>query len=153
MRCLILLLGVSLPLVGTDLLGADAESDAGVQIGELNEAYVTAFNHRDAAKVGALFGADGDFTLLTGDTIGGRGSITAAHASFFDSNPQAKISGEQTSCRFLRPDIAIATGKWEVKHGPSEYSSTGVWATVLKRTDGTWRYEAMRLMIPEKPSR
>ena len=152
MRCLLLLLGVSMPLFGTDLLAADDESEARVQIGQLNEAYVTAFNHRDAEKVGTLFGADGDFTLLTGDTIGGRASITAAHASFFTNNPQAQISGEQATCRFLRPGIAIATGKWEVKQGPSEYSSTGVWATVLKRTHGTWKYEAMRLTVPERPS-
>ena len=152
MRCLMLLLGVSLPLVAADVLAADAESEAGVQIGQLNEAYVTAFNHRDAAKAAALFGADGDFTLLTGDTISGRRSIMAAHVPFFTNNPQAKISGKQTSCRFLRPDIAIATGKWEVKNGPSEYSSKGVWATVLTRTDGTWKYEAMRLLVPEKPS-
>ena len=151
MRCSILVL-VYLLLVGTNALAADAESEAAVQIGQLNEAYVTAFNRRDAAKVGALFGEDGDFTLLTGDTIGGRDSITAAHASFFAGNPQAKISGEQTSCRFLLPTIAIATGKWEVKHGPSEFSAAGVWATVLKRTEGTWKYEAMRLMVPENPS-
>lgn len=152
MRYLTLVIGFSIALMGSGLFAADPPSETAVQIGQLNEAYVTAFNGRDAAKVGALFGAEGDFTLLTGDTIGGRGSIVAAHASFFNSNPQAKISGQQTSLRFVRPGVAIATGKWEVKQGPRAYSSSGVWATVLNRVDGTWRYEAMRLMVPETPS-
>jgi hypothetical protein len=57
----------------------DKAATAKVEIGELNEAYVTAFNAQFAEKVAACFGKSGDYTLLTGDTISGREMVQAAH--------------------------------------------------------------------------
>lgn len=130
----------------------DKQSTSLTEVGELNEAYVTAFNARDAKKIGTLFASKGDFTLLTGDAIGGRDQITAAHASFFGSNPDAKISGKQLTARFVRPGVLIATGKWNVKNGPSAFPADGIWSTVVSKKNGKWMYEAMRLMVPAKPS-
>ncbi len=70
----------------------DEAATAKVEIGELNEAYVTAFNSQSAEKVAACFGKSGDYTLLTGDTINGRKMIQAAHQSFFKNNPNAKVN-------------------------------------------------------------
>ncbi len=121
---------------------------ATAEIGELNEAYVTAFNARSAEKVAACFGKSGDYTLLTGDTINGRKMIQAAHQSFFKNNPNAKVNGKQVSYRQVRPGIVLATGVWEVTDGPSTYPSSGIWFTVVVKQKGKWHYQAIRLMVP-----
>ncbi len=146
-------LNLSLCLLLADTVCGEQKHTAElVRIGELNEAYVTAFNAHDAKKIATLFTVDGDFTLLTGESLHGREQVAAGHASFFTSNSQAKISGQQTTVRFIRPDVLLATGKWRVENGPPQYPSSGIWATVVANQDGKWKYEAMRLMIPASPS-
>ena len=128
----------------------DKPTKAMVGVGELNEAYVTAFNDQNAKEVAACFSESGDLTLLTGGQINGHEQIQAAHASFFKNNPNAKIEGKQETYRLIRPGIVLASGTWKVTGGPSEYPSSGQWFTVVVKQDGKWHYEAMRLMIPVK---
>ena len=132
------------------ICGQDSTPQAIKAIGELNEAYVTAFNEQDAKKLAACFSESSDFTLLTGLLVHGRDKVEAAHASFFKNNPSAKAEGKQESYRMIRPGVVLASGTWKVKGGPSEYPSSGLWFSVVARHEGKWQYEAMRLMIPVK---
>ena len=152
MRCLTMLIGGALVLLSGSVVADEQSTSDLVKVGELNEAYVVAFNAQDAAKIASLFSADGDFTILTGDGLSGREQIAGGHVSFFKNNPQAKISGKQVTARFIRPDVLLATGQWKVENGPREFSSTGLWATVVVKNDGKWQYEAMRLMVPSSAS-
>jgi uncharacterized protein (TIGR02246 family) len=152
MRCLTLLVGGALVLLSGRVFGDEQTASDLVKIGELNESYVVAFNAQDAAKIASLFTANGDFTILTGDALSGREQVAGGHVSFFKNNPKAKISGQQLTARFIRPDVLLATGKWKVENGPREFSPTGLWATVVVKKDGKWQYEAMRLMVPATPS-
>jgi uncharacterized protein (TIGR02246 family) len=152
MRFLTLLICGALALVGGGLF-ADEKSEADLfKIGELNEAYVTAFNSHDLKKVASVFTADGDFTLLTGDTLSGREQVAGGHASFFKNNPNAQISGKQLTRRLVQDDVLLATGVWQVKNGPQEYAASGMWSTVVVKRKGQWKYEAMRLMVPATPT-
>ena len=151
MRCLTLLIGGVLVLLSGSVFADEQSTSDLVKVGELNEAYVVAFNAQDAAKIASLFTADGDFTVLTGHLLSGREQVAGGHVSFFKNNPQAKISGKQLTQRFIRPGVLLATGKWKVENGPQEFSSTGLWSTVVVKKDGNWQYEAMRLMVPETP--
>jgi uncharacterized protein (TIGR02246 family) len=117
-------------------------------VGELNEAYVTAFNSADVDKLSACLTAKCDFTLLTGATVSGRKQVAAAHAAFFQNNPGAKIEGKQLTYRTIRPKIVLASGTWKVTGGPAGYPPSGNWYTVVVQKEGRWQYEAMRLMIP-----
>ncbi len=119
-----------------------------IAVGELNEAYVAAFNSADLDKLSECLTAKCDFTLLTGATVSGRKQVAAAHASFFKNNPGAKIEGKQLTYRTIRPKIVLASGTWKVTGGPSEYPSSGTWYTVVVQKNDRWQYEAMRLMIP-----
>jgi uncharacterized protein (TIGR02246 family) len=121
-----------------------------IDVGNLNEAYVAAFNAQQHKKLAALFASRSDFTLLTGLTVHGRAQTVMAHAAFFKNNPGAKIEGKQLTYRLIRPGVVLASGNWKVTGGPSEYPSSGQWYTVVVNKDGKWRYEAMRLMIPVK---
>jgi uncharacterized protein (TIGR02246 family) len=134
-------------LLGT-VIGEDKVPKAAVAVGELNEAYVTAFNQQNAKGIAECFREASDFTLLTGLQVQGRAALQAAHESFFQNNPGAKIEGKQETYRMIRPGIVLATGTWKVTGGPAEYPSSGLWFTVVGKQAGAWRYEAMRLMIP-----
>jgi uncharacterized protein (TIGR02246 family) len=131
------------PAVAQETTGGDAAA-----IGNLNEAYVVAFNGGDAKKLAQCFSAESEYTLLTGDTVSGRPNVARAHESFFQHNPNAKIEGQQLAYRQIRPTLVLASGKWKVTSGPSEYPSSGLWYTVVAKRGDKWRYEAMRLMIP-----
>ncbi len=152
MNTIIRFAAVAIVLASVTARGQDKVSPDFIKIGELNEAYVVAFNARDEKKVTALFTGAADFTILTGDMLRGRDQIAAGHRSFFENNPQAKISGQQLSRRFISPNVVLATGKWKVKNGPQQFPSSGTWSTVVVKKEGKWKYEAMRLSVPAKPS-
>lgn len=152
MRLGTLLVAGTIALAGGVLLADEKTEAEFVKIGELNEAYVTAFNAHDVKRLAALFTADADFTLLTGDTLVGRAQVAAGHAAFFKNNPNAKISGKQLTRRLIRDDVLLATGRWEVEHGPQEYDASGMWSTVVVKQNGRWKYTAMRLMVRAAPA-
>ncbi len=149
-RCSMALVMVCL-VGGLRAAAAADEETTTIRIGELNQAYVSAFNAQDADEVAACFRNAGDYTLLTGDTVSGRRSIRAAHESFFENNPNAKVTGEQVHYRQVLPGVVLASGVWEVSDGPAVYPSKGLWFTVIVKRDDQWRYEAMRLVIPAEP--
>jgi uncharacterized protein (TIGR02246 family) len=138
---------LAVPLVAEE--GGSQDQD---KIGQLNEAYVSAFNSREPQKIAALFTADGEFTLLTGDLLSGRQQVAQGHASFFQNYPRATVSGKQLTVRRVAPGVFIATGNWNVKNGPTAYAAAGRWSTVIANKTGQWQYEAMRLMVPAKPN-
>ncbi len=144
-------------LVGSCLIcNPIAAEDSGpdfAAIGQLNEAYATAFNQQDAKAIASLFTADGDYSILTGDLLMGRPQIAAGHAAFFKNNPGAKIDGKQLTRRHLRDDVVVATGRWKVENGPSDYPSSGAWSTVVVKDDGKWKYGVMRITAVATPSR
>ncbi len=150
LRCLSCVVVLCCVFVQGVVSAEDKTTKAMVDVGELNEAYVTAFNDQNTKDIAACFSESADFTLLTGGDVQGREQIRAAHDSFFKNNPNAKIEGKQETYRLIRSGIVLAAGTWKVTAGPSEYPSSGQWFTVVVKQDGKWHYEAMRLMIPVK---
>ncbi len=140
----------SLSLSPASVSLAQDHADSATAIGNLNEAYVVAFNQQDSAKLAQCLAENGDFTLLTGETVQGRENVAHAHKAFFEYNPEAKIEGKQLSLREVADGVFVASGKWKVTNGPSQYPSSGLWFTVVVHRDGKWQYEAMRLMAPAK---
>ena len=101
-----------------------------VAVGNLNEAYVTAFNKQDLTSLADCFSDNADFTLLTGDTVPGRKNVVLSHAAFFRNNPEARINGKQITYRLIQKGVVLASGKWNVTNGPSAYPASGTWYTV-----------------------
>ena len=129
---------------------ADEARDV-VQIGDLNEAYVQAFNRHDAAALGKLFVADGDYQILTGDLLQGTSAIVAGHASFFGNHAKVQLEGKSLKRKFLTRDIVLSHGRWKAAGGPPDVPSEGVWTAIQVRVDGLWRYETLRITVPLKP--
>jgi len=134
----------------TRTVAADESADAEA-IGELNERYVRAFNERQAEKVADCFTKVGDYGILTGAILSKRPAIVQGHSSFFSSNPKAKLSGKQLQRRFVRPDLVVAHGEWQVENGPEGYPHRGLWDSVVVKVDGRWLYEAIRIYAPVRP--
>jgi uncharacterized protein (TIGR02246 family) len=131
-------------------VNADEAADAEA-IGELNERYVRAFNERQAEKVADCFSKDGDYGILTGMILSKRPAIVQGHASFFGNNPKAKLSGKQLQRRFIRPDVVVAHGEWQVENGPEGYPHRGLWDSVVVKVDGRWSYDSIRIYAPVRP--
>ena len=77
--------------------------------------YLDAFNHHDAAAVGASFAEDADRTTLRGDRAHGRDAIQKSYGSLFQGRlKNANRTATVKSIRFLTPDIALLDGDFAI---------------------------------------
>ena len=111
--------------------------------------YVDAREARDAKAVAALFAADADQLVSSGEWRQGRDQVvTGSLASTAQSGGKRTIDVERV--RLVSKDVAIADGR---------YAITGVdggdrrmWSTfVMVRESDGWRISAIRNMLPAPP--
>jgi uncharacterized protein (TIGR02246 family) len=116
-------------------------------IRDLVRKYVDARNTRDAEKTRALFTADADQLVSTGEWRKGiDGVVQGAMASSRKETGKSSIQVE--AVRFLGPDIAIVDGRYETSSAGTG-TSRKMWTTlIVKRTDLGWRVTAIRNMLP-----
>jgi len=108
--------------------------------------YVAAREHSDEKAIAALFTADVDQLVSTGEWRKGKADVVKGTLASSQAN-----SGTRTikveSVRFLSPDVAIADGRYEI-------GARKMWTSiVLKRTAEGWRIAAIRNMLPAAPAR
>jgi uncharacterized protein (TIGR02246 family) len=113
--------------------------------------YVDARESMDAHAVEALFTADADQLVSTGEWRKGREQVVrGAMASSKNTGGRRTIT--VTSVRFLAPTVAIADGRYELT-GLAGGRSRSMWTTlVLARDSGGWRITAIRNMLPAAPA-
>jgi uncharacterized protein (TIGR02246 family) len=116
-------------------------------IREVVKRYVDAREIRDPKAVSALFGANADQLVSTGEWRKGRDAMVRGMLASSGRN-----SGKRTitveSVRFLTPDIAIADGRYEIAGSDARK----MWSTfVMKHSGDGWRIEAIRNMLPSGP--
>jgi len=110
--------------------------------------YVDAREHQDPKATEALFTADADQLVSSGEWRKGREEVVrGTMASSQRSGGTRTITIE--SVRFPSPDVAIADGRYEI----SGAESRKMWSTlILKRTPDGWRIAAIRNMLPAPPA-
>ena len=126
---------------GTGGMSDDAAVRAVVQ------RYMDARDHQSAAEVEALFTADADQLVSSGEWRKGRSQVVAGTlASSRNSGGKRTIAVE--SVRFVAPGVALADGRYELT-GLQDGSSRRMWSTlvVIRGPDG-WRITAIRNMLP-----
>jgi uncharacterized protein (TIGR02246 family) len=125
--------------------GDDAEIRAVVQ------KYLEARQERDPKAVTALFTADADQLVSSGEWRKGREALVkGAMASSERTGGSRTITVE--SVRYVTPDVAIADGRYELS-GLAGGQTRKMWSTfVMKRTGGGWRIAAIRNMLPAAPA-
>jgi uncharacterized protein (TIGR02246 family) len=119
-------------------------------IREVIRRYANAREARDPEAIAALFVADADQLVSSGEWRRGRSVlVTGALAS------SARTGGTRTldveAVRMVAPDVAIADARYVIS-GLEGGASRNMWSTfVMARQLGTWRISAIRNMLPAEP--
>ena len=118
---------------------------------ELVARYVDARERRDPKSVEALFTADADQLVSSGEWRKGLDAVVrGTMASSQSTGGTRTITVE--SVRFIEPSVAIADGRYELK-GLAGGQNRSMWTTlVVKRTNDGWRIAAIRNMLPVPPA-
>jgi uncharacterized protein (TIGR02246 family) len=132
------------------LLCAQSTNEAAVR--DVVARYVAAREHSDEKAIAALFTADADQLVSSGEWRKGRPEVVRGTlASSQTTGGTRSITVE--SVRFLSPDVAIADGRYDIS-GTVGGEARHMWtALILRRTADGWRIAAIRNMLPAPPAR
>jgi uncharacterized protein (TIGR02246 family) len=113
--------------------------------------YVDAREHRDAGAIGALFTADADQLVSSGEWRKGRDNVVRGTLASSESSGGRRTITVET-VRFVSPGVAIADGRYEIA-GTAGGETRRMWSTfVITRESGGWRIAAIRNMLPAAPA-
>lgn len=115
--------------------------------------YVDAREQRDPKLLEALFTADADQLVTTGEWRRGRETVVRGGLASSQANPGSRqISIEVV--RFVAPGVAIADGRYEIAEARGTAPRRMRTTFVVVRGAGTeWRIAAIRNMAPTDPAR
>jgi uncharacterized protein (TIGR02246 family) len=131
--------------------GRNAASDlAAIRVS--SEAFVTAFNKRDAKAVAALWTEDGDCIDDTGKRFQGRAAIEKAYTQLFQERPESKITVVIDSLRLLSPEAAIEDGYATLDPVPAGPPAINKYTAVHVKSAGKWLMSTVRETRVETPS-
>jgi uncharacterized protein (TIGR02246 family) len=115
--------------------------------------YVDAREKRDAKLLEALFTADADQLVTTGEWRRGRDNVVRGGLASSQANPGARQIAIE-AVRFVAPGVAIADGRYEIAEAqgaaPRRMRTTFV---TVRAAPGEWRIAAIRNMAPTDPAR
>jgi uncharacterized protein (TIGR02246 family) len=102
------------------------------------EAYVAAYNNRDAKALAAMWSPDAVYSdPSTGEEAVGREEIEKAFAETLSESKEAKLEVEVDAVRFVSPNVAIENGTARIVRPNEEPEESGYTAVNVKR-DGKW---------------
>ena len=138
-------------LAGTDQAVGDRAKDNGA-VRDVVRQYVDAREARDPKAVSALFTADADQLVSSGEWRKGRDQVVKGGlASSAASSGKRTISVQFV--RFVGKDVAIADGPYEIVGAAAGGENRKMWTSfVMMRGAGGWRIAAIRNMLPAPPA-
>jgi uncharacterized protein (TIGR02246 family) len=116
-----------------------------------------AWNKHDAKMLADLWLTDGDYVSSTGRTATGRAEVESAFATQWSGVYKGtKLTHTLTSVRFLRKDVAVADGAFEItgmKDGSGKLLPTrsGLSTIIAVKKGERWYVAALRGMVPSVP--
>ena len=117
-------------------------------IKDLVARYHAARDLDDPAKIGALFTADADQLVSTGEWRHGRDELVKGMMKSTQQRPGKRTITVETT-RLIQPGIALADARYVIEETGAE--ARRMWSTFLVvRTDDGWRIAALRNMLPAK---
>ena len=147
-RLLTLLALALLPAVTT------AQSNDEKDIRAIGAQIQSAWNKADPKEIADLFLTDGDYVSSTGRTARGRDELQKAFAAQWGGIYKGtKLSHTLTNIRFVRKDVAIADGAFEISGmrdptGKILPTRTGLSTVVAAKKGDRWYVAGLRGMIP-----
>jgi uncharacterized protein (TIGR02246 family) len=130
---------------------ADPADEKALQ--EQNEAFVAAFNRGDIKAVAEAYAPDADFLSAQGQRVKGRDALEKYFAKGFAGSKGLTLKHSDSSIRFLKPDVAIADGTWEITGRPEGNPARGYYTAILMKRDGQWLIVYDRPMVPLQPAK
>jgi uncharacterized protein (TIGR02246 family) len=115
--------------------------------------YVDARDKRDPTLLEALFTADADQLVTTGEWRQGRASVVKGGLASSQANPGSRTITIET-VRMIAPGVAIADGRYDIG-GAAGAAPRKMRTTFVLTRDGAgvWRIAAIRNMAPTDPAR
>jgi len=143
---------LSISLFAALALAAQTHTQDEAAIRTLVSKYVDAREQIDAQAVAALFTADADQLVSSGEWRRGRDEVVrGTMASSQAATGKRTITVE--TIRFITADVALADGRYEIA-GTAGAAARKMWTTLLvSRTAQGWRIAAIRNMLPAPPAR
>ncbi len=146
---LLLLLSICLTNTVLPLVAAESSTDEAAVRGVIQK-YMDARDQRDATALAALFTADVDQLVSSGEWRKGRDPVVKGTLG----SSQA-TGGKRTitveSVRFLGSIVAIADGRYELS-GLANGETRKMWTSIiLERDNEGWHIAAIRNMLPAPP--
>jgi uncharacterized protein (TIGR02246 family) len=130
---------------------ARRQSAEDTAIREVIRKYVDAREQQDPKAVEALFTADADQLVSSGEWRKGREAVVKGTlASSQNTGGKRTITIE--TVRMLAPTVAIADGRYEIA-GLAGGATRSMWTSfTLAHQNGAWRIAAIRNMLPAPPA-
>ncbi len=105
---------------------------------DTGEAYVKAFNAKDAKKLAAFWSPEAVYTNhLTGEQVVGRDAIAQQFAAIFKTSKELKLDVSVESIQFVSPNVAAEHGVAKFLSAESEAEEIP-YSAVYVRRDGKW---------------
>ncbi len=112
-------------------------SDDEQAIRRLMERFVAAWNRGDAKAVSELWEVEGVYTLTSGGVVRGRGELEKRFAEALDgSDKGSRREISVTRIHFIRPDVAVVDGAFEVTGGSIPRKSG--YTFIASKKDARW---------------
>ena len=154
-RASFFLLSLLVPVVSALAQSESAQDERDIR--ELGTQVQEAWNKNDPTMLAALWLTDGDYVSSTGRTARGRDEVEKAFAEQWNGIYKGtKIAHTLTTVRFLRKDVAVADGAFEVsgmRDGAGKVLGTrsGLSTIVAAKKGTRWYVAALRGMVPSVP--
>jgi uncharacterized protein (TIGR02246 family) len=122
----------------------------------LTDQFEQAIGRGDVKGIGATFVEDGDVVDQAGVMHHGRAAVEARWQNLFDGAYKgAQANLEVTSVRFVRPEIAVIDGTYELSglksgEGQDLPAVKGMFTNVSVKQNGQWMIHCSRPMLPMK---
>ncbi|HWZ86398.1 MAG TPA: SgcJ/EcaC family oxidoreductase [Thermoanaerobaculia bacterium] len=143
--------------IGASAQGPDSKAADDKDIRSIGAQIQQAWNKTDAKMLADLWLTDGDYVSSTGRTATGRAEVEKAFAAQWAGVYKGtKLTHTLTSVRFVRKDVAIADGAFEISgmkdaSGKRLSTRSGLSTIVAVRKGDRWYVAALRGMVPSVP--
>lgn len=126
--------------------GVSGAEDA-APVNAATKAYEAAYNTGDAAKFGAFWTEDADYTTIEGEHFQGRPAIQELMASDVAGREGTKLKIAETITRMLKPDVALQDGVLEF-HSADGLIERSRYTAVWVKTADDWKLASKRDLGP-----
>ena len=113
-------------------------------IRDVADAFLQAYNSKNAKSLAALFVSAGEIVSETGKSLQGREAIEREFAAIFQEHPKAQIQVVVQSIRFLGPTLAIEDGLTIVTEESNQPIERSRYMVVQVKQDGKWQMASAR---------